>query len=198
MLKFSIGRKTPLRSWKYLRSGTITTFTAILLSDANCVPEIYHTGMSFGSGFGVKVVASEWNVRMTLRVGLRQQSLNDVDPRRCERVRRCGHVESPDTEGVISHQRHRIATLLLERFHPVPQRHRVVLAQTLDIPYLESRRFSCRDHIVGSCELPIGKDVGVDERVRLPELLEDSFAHRFRPSFSEADDAMIQKQSTGA
>src|SRR5687767_14922932 len=113
---------------------------------------------------------------MTLRVGLRQQRLDDVDRGFGERARGRSHIEPPDPEVVLTNQLYRIATLLLERANPMPKRHRIMLAQTLDIPHLEARTFRGGNHVVRSGQLSIGEDVGVDERIHLPELPENFLA----------------------
>src|ERR1700681_3580802 len=115
----------------------MTTLTAMLLSKTDRVPSIYHMRRVDGSGFGVKVVTSERNVRMTARIRLRQQCLKDVDRGLCKCVCRRRHVEPPHPEGVISDERGRIVALLLQRADPMPERHRVMLAQALDVARLE-------------------------------------------------------------
>src|ERR1700682_1019681 len=119
----------------------MTTLTAMLLSKTDRVPLIYHMQGVDGSGLGVEVVTSERNVRMTARIRLRQQGLKDVDRGLCKCVCRRGHIEAPHPEGVIPDERGRIVTLLLQRADPVPERHRVVLAQALDVARLESNCF---------------------------------------------------------
>src|SRR6476469_5153230 len=105
MLRFSIGLNAPVLSCRYLRSGLITTLTAILLSGLELFASIYHPGGSDESGVRVKVVPGERNVRVTVRVGLRQECLDDVDSRGCEGIRRRRHVESPHAEGVLADER---------------------------------------------------------------------------------------------
>jgi len=39
MLRFSMGRNCPSRSWRYLRSCLITTLTAMQLSGTKCLPQ---------------------------------------------------------------------------------------------------------------------------------------------------------------
>src|SRR5213078_4265128 len=65
------------------------------------------------------------------------------------------------------------------------------------IAHLEPGRFGRGYDVVRGSELSVGEDVGVDEHVSLPELLENLFAHRFRTRLSEADNAVIEKQSAG-
>src|SRR6478672_5441054 len=118
MLRFSIGLNAPVLSCKYLRSGLITTLTAILLSGLELSASIYHPDGSDESGVRVEVVSGERNVRVTVRVGLRQHCLDDVDTSGGERIRRRRHVQSPDAEGVLADERQSVAASVFERFHP--------------------------------------------------------------------------------
>src|ERR1700736_5664799 len=173
------------------------TLTAMLLSKTDCIPSIYHKESVDESGLRVEVVTSERNVRMATLIRLREQSLHDVDLRRCESVRRRRHVEPPHTKSMISDKRDRVVALLLERTYPVAKRHRVMFAQALDVPRFESRSFGRRDHMVRGRQLPIGKYVLVDERVGSPERAENSLADRLRPCFAKTDYSVIQEQPTG-
>src|SRR3954471_6014892 len=101
------------------------------LSETDCVPSIYHKESSNESSMCVKVLTSERNVRSAACVGLRQQSLQNVDRCRRECIGRGSHVEPPHPKRMRAYQGCRILGFFLERFHPVPQRHRVVLSQTL-------------------------------------------------------------------
>src|ERR1700682_6058214 len=173
------------------------TLTAMLLSKTDCIPSIYHKESVDESGLRVEVITSERNVRMATLIGLREQSLHNIDLRRCEGVRRCRHVEPPHTESMISDKRERVVPLLFERAYPVAKRHRVVLAQALDVPRFKSRSFCRRDHIVRGRQLPIWKNVLVDECVGPPERAENSLADRSRPCFAKTDDSVIHEQPAG-
>src|ERR1700674_2230848 len=148
----------------------MNTLTAMLLSETDWIPSIYHKESVDESGLRVDVVTSERNVRMAPLIRLRQQSLNDIDPRRRECVRRGRHVEPPHAESMFSDERDRVVTLLFERPHPVAKRHRVMFAQAFDVPHLESRSLCRRDYIARGRQLPIRKDILVDECVGPPEL----------------------------
>src|SRR6266513_27469 len=139
------------------------TLTAMLLSKTDCIPSIYHKEGVDESGLRIEVVTSERNVRMATLIRLRQESLHNVDLRGGKGIRRSRHVESPYSEGMISDKRDCIVPLLFERAHPVTKSHRVMLAQALDVPHFKSRSLGRRDHIVRGRQLPIRKDVLVDE-----------------------------------
>src|ERR1700674_4178986 len=101
----------------------MNTLTAMLLSETDWIPSIYHKESVDESGLRVDVVTSERNVGMAPLVRLRQQSLNDIDLRRRKGVRRGRHIEPPDTVRVIADKTDRLVALFLERAHPVTKRH---------------------------------------------------------------------------
>src|SRR2546423_1483085 len=167
----------------------------MLLSKTDCVPSIYHKESVDESGLRVEVVTSERNVRTATLIRLRQQSLHNVDLRSCKRIRRSRHVESPYPEGMVSDKRDCFVALLFEGAYPVTKRHRVMLAQALDVPHFESCSFGRRDYIVRSRQLPIRKDILVDECVSPPELAENFLPNRSWPRFSKTDDSVIHEKS---
>src|SRR5688500_8971855 len=77
--------------------------------------------------------------------------------------RRPRHVETPDASPGATHELDRLFPVRLEVGHPVAQRHRVVLAQRLDVTDLEAGALHDRDDAADLVQLPVREDVEIDE-----------------------------------
>src|SRR5689334_703002 len=96
---------------------------------------------------------------------------------------------------MVTYERLCIECFLLERSHPVTERHCVVLAQAFNIAHLEAGFLRGSDDVSRGSEPAVGEDVGIDEGAALPDPVPDHSTQRRRTRCLETDDSVVQKES---
>src|SRR5215218_6012552 len=79
-------------------------------------------------------------------------------------MRRTRHVNAPDPICLLTNGSEGELAISLQALHPVPQRSRVVLSQSLDVPTFKSLSRHLLDDVRDVTELPARKNVLVDKR----------------------------------
>src|ERR1022692_4204932 len=100
----------------------------------------------------------------------------ETEPRAC-------HVQPPDPRRGRPDLGDRLAPVRVQVGAPAGQGHRVVLAQILLMPDLETRVVHPRDQVAGTFEFTVREDVAVDE----------SFLNDPRPGVVRPGDAVVQQ-----
>jgi hypothetical protein len=144
-----------------------------------------------------QIVPRSRQLHASIRIGLREERLNDSDAADVEAMRGGRHVESPHAICWLTDERHRFPTSGLEAANPVTQREDVMLAQALDVAQLEPASLGAPDDRGGRCKLAIREDVSVDELATLPQSSRNSTWQRLSARPGNAHDAVIQEQAAG-